>query len=270
MMQRFRDALLLLCIPFLLLHCNRANGMTAPLDSATTDISKALSAIDNSLADASRQLALTGLSGDEARKVLSRICSALPCSIDGITIDTTGCIVDVEPAEYRNIIGKNISDQQQVHTILKERKPVMSKLFKSVEGLYAMDAEYPVFNKAGKFTGAVSLLFSSDQLLRKSIEKAVTGSEVNIWVVDTNGIMLYDIMPEHIGLNLFTAPLYKSFPSLQKITRRIIKEPEGNGRYRFYRPRTKETVSKEAMWKTVSLYGKEWRIVACVIQPNKP
>ena len=107
-----------------------------------------------------------------------------------------------------------------------------------------------------------SLLFSPEQLLRPIIEQAVAHTEVNIWVVDTEGTMLYDIMADHIGLNLFTAPLYQPFPSLLAIGRRIVAEPEGRGRYSFYRPQTNEQVTKEATWKTVSLYGKEWRTVA--------
>ena len=146
--------------------------------------------------------------------------------------------------------------------MLKEHRPVMSRLFNSVEGVHAIDAEYPVIERKGKFRGALSLLFSPEQFLRPIIEQAVAHTEVNIWVVDTEGTMLYDIMADHIGLNLFTAPLYQPFPSLLAIGRRIVAEPEGRGRYSFYRPQTNEQVTKEATWKTVSLYGKEWRIVA--------
>lgn len=261
-MIRYRHALLLLLIPFLLLNGNKANGMTAPLDSATADIAKTLSAIDNTLADASRQLAVTGLSGEKTRKVLSRLCLIFPYSIDGVTIDNSGRIVEVEPAEYRNVIGRNIRSQTQVHAMLTAHRPVMSSLFKSVEGIYAIDAEYPVIDGKEKFLGAASLLFIPERLLRNSIERAVAGTKVNIWVLDTDGTILYDIMADHIGLNLFTAPLYKPFPSLQKIGQKIIKEKEGRGRYCFYQPHTKIKVTKESVWKTVSLYGKEWRIVA--------
>lgn len=261
-MHSFRHALLQLFIPFMLLNGDKALGMTTPLDSASADIAKALSSIDNSLADASRQLTVTGLSGEDTRTVLDRLCSVFPYSIDGVTIDKSGRIVEVEPAEYRNVIGRDISNQAQVHTIMKEHRPVMSTLFKSVEGIYATDAEYPVLDGDGRFIGAVSLLFCPDRLLRKSIEKAVTGTKVNIWVLDTDGTILYDIMADQIGLNLFTSELYKPFPSLLNIGRLIIKEQEGQGRYSFYRPQTKEKITKEAVWKTVSLYGKEWRIVA--------
>ena len=261
-MHLLRLAFLLVFLPPLLWNCKPQNDLTRTLDTATKNLSSELARMDSLLADAAEKLSATGLSGEKTRMVLKGACSPLSFSIDCITVDTQGVIVDVYPDTFESISGKNIGDQPQVQTIMTNRKPVMSDMFLSIEGLEAVDAEYPVFDARGDFIGSVSLLFRSDELLRAVIEKAVENTDVNIWAVDTNGTMLYDIMNDHIGLNLFTAPLYKPFPSLYKIGKRIVNEPEGKGTYSFLKPQTNETVTKQTTWKTVSLYGKEWRIVA--------
>lgn len=261
-MRIVRFALLLFFLPILLWSCMPQDKMTVALDTASTSISKELVRIDSLLADAAEKLSAAGLSGKEAKDVLEGVCSPLPFSVDCITIDTQGVIVDVHPDTFESISGTNIGDQPQVRTMMMNHKPVMGDMFLSVEGIEAVDTAFPIFGAEGDFIGSVSLLFRPDLLLRAIIEKTVAGTEVNIWVVDTNGLLLYDIMDDHIGLNLFTAPLYQPFPSLHKIGRRIVNELEGKGTYSFFKPQTNETVTKEAIWKTVSLYGKEWRIVA--------
>lgn len=47
----------------------------------------------------------------------------------------------IEPAGYRSFEGKDISDQEKVKRILKRHKPVLSEVFRSVEGYDAVDAE---------------------------------------------------------------------------------------------------------------------------------
>jgi hypothetical protein len=57
-----------------------------------------------------------------------------------------------------------------------------------------------------------------------------------------------------LGLNLFTDPLYKDYPELIKLGRRIVKEKEGKGFYTFLIHGTKTVVKKQAVWKTACFF----------------
>ncbi|ACF46263.1 methyl-accepting chemotaxis protein [Prosthecochloris aestuarii DSM 271] len=260
-MHKVQKMTALISFALLLVGCSLQTKMSSTLDRTTTEVLDRFADIDRSLSGAAAKLLQTGLSGPEAAAALNTLCSTSSSCVDCATISKAGSIIEVQPEQYKTVAGKTIADQPQVQTMLKRHIPVMSPMFRSVENVNAVDVEYPLIDAQGEFLGAVSMLFKPDTLLRPIIEKAVKGTDFNIWVVSPDGTMLYDRMSDHIGLNLFTAELYQPFPSLLKIGRQIAAEPEGRGSYSFYKPETKERVTKEAIWSTVSLYNTAWRVV---------
>ena len=61
----------------------------------------------------------------------------------------------VEPPEYRQFEGTNISTQAQVRRRQQTRMPVMSQALESVEGFYAADIEQPVLGPDGQLLGSL-------------------------------------------------------------------------------------------------------------------
>ena len=61
----------------------------------------------------------------------------------------------VEPAQYCSVEGTDIGGQEQVQTLLCTRKPVMSRVFRTVEGVAAVDMEHPVIGSDGKYLGSL-------------------------------------------------------------------------------------------------------------------
>jgi hypothetical protein len=175
----------------------------------------------------------------------------------------------VEPPEYRSFEGKDISDQEQVKRMLKSRKPVLSSVFRSVEGYYAVDAEYPVFNPEGSFIGSVSVLFKPEKLLGDIIRPLVKGLPIDIWAMEQGGRLLYDVDPAQVGLNLFTSPEYRSYKQVIRLAKKIAKTPKGDGGYRFKKGTlTGPEVNKKAYWQSVVLYGTSWRLVGIHLEQN--
>ncbi len=231
------------------------------LTTAKRKVTEELSRLDASLKRAAETLGTSGLTGDPARPALRELCGAFSYAVDCAAVDTAGRMVTVEPAPFRRFEGSDISNQEQVNLLKNSRKPVLSAVFRAVEGFEAADAEYPVTAPDGKFLGSVSILFSPSRLLGDIIRPLTEGTPLEICVMEKEGRILYDIDTPQIGLNLFTSRLYRPYGRLVRLARRIATQPEGSGVYRFTAQTSKRAVAKNAYWQTVSLYGSEWRLV---------
>ncbi len=217
--------------------------------------------MEAALKKAAESLGTSGLTGDRARSALQELCTGFSHAVDCSAVDAGGRMVTVEPAAYRRFEGSDISSQEQVRRVKETRKPVLSSVFRAVEGFEAADAEYPVIGPNGAFLGSVSLLFSPSRLLGDIIRPLTRETPLASWAMEKNGRILYDIDTPQIGLNLFTSPLYRPYGDLVRLGRGIASGPEGSGVYRFPTKKTRGAVGKNAYWVTASLYGTEWRLV---------
>lgn len=78
-----------------------------------------------------------------------------------------------------------------------------------------------------------------------------------IWVMDTEGRILYDVNPNPVGLNLFQDKLTQPYAQLISLARTITSQAEGRGSYKFLHDVTQQFVKKSAVWKNVSLYSSD-------------
>ena len=225
------------------------------------EITTQLNRMDSALSVAAKELSHTGLKGAEARKILDKLCQKVPSAADCSAVDHNGRMVTVEPEAYRQVEGFDISKQEQVVRLKKSKKPVMSKVFRAVEGFDAIDIEYPVFSPQGELIGAVSLLLRPESLFASAVVPLIQGLPVDVWAMQKDGRILYDPDTEEIGLMLFSAPVYKPFPQLLSLGKRIAKEKSGSGTYEFLGKGLTKPVRKEAYWTTVSILGTDWRLV---------
>ncbi|MBP7764189.1 MAG: cache domain-containing protein [Syntrophaceae bacterium] len=215
----------LLLLGAVLFFCGAASAAFAAtnppplLGEAAQNLSAELNRLDDGLGRAAKKLGKAGLTGPEAREALSALCSKFSYAVDCAAVDLQGTMVTLEPAPFRRFEGKNIAGQEQVKRILKTGQPVLSGVFRAVEGFPAIDAEYPVAKPDGKRLGSVSLLFKPEKLLGGVLDGLFAGTPVNIWVMDKQGMILYDVDKSQIGLNLFSDPLYRPYDSLLKLGR---------------------------------------------------
>lgn len=245
-----------------------ASGSEAPLLLAEVQRKTAaeFARLDVGLKRAAAALGEAGLTGDKARPILAELCGAFRFAVDCAAVDLDGRMATIEPAEFKLHEGKSIVGQEQVQHVRETRSPMLSNVVKAVEGFDAADAEYPIITAVGTYIGSVSLLFKTEAFLRELIAPLVKGTSVDIWAMETGGRILYDFDTPQVGLNLFDAPLYRPYPELLRLGRRIASSSEGEGAYRFTRAPSKKEVTKRAFWQSVSLYGAEWRLVAVQVE----
>jgi hypothetical protein len=258
--------LLLFCFLFVMPPVFAAKS-PATLVHTRQQVTAEFGRLDRGLKRAAKELGKTGLTGDDARRVLAATCQEFSYALDCSAIDTHGRMKTVEPARYHSVEGTDISDQSHIRQILKRHKPVLSAVFRSVEGDEAVDAEYPVFSPAGRFIGAVSILFKPEQFLGEIIRPVVKGGNIDIWAMERGGRILYDVDREQVGLNLFTSPQFDSYKELLLLAKKIAQTERGNGVYRFRKANlTDRDVRKKACWESVTLYGTAWRLVGVQLE----
>lgn len=239
------------------------------LNEVHQKINEEFQRLDAAMKDAAHKLSISGLTGDGARSSLAGLCGNFTFAIDCTAVDPKGKMVTLEPSAYRHLEGTDISAQEQIKRVIKNRKPVLSSVFKAVEGFDAVDVEYPVFNPQGKYIGSVSLFFKPETFFAQILPALTKSFPVDIWVMDKGGRILYDTDISEIGLNLFTSPSFQPCVELQKLGRRIVAKKEGNGSYQYKVHGENASAQKNAYWKSVDLYGTEWRVVGVHIEKDK-
>jgi len=241
---------------------NAGDGMMPILGELEKEIGLRLGRLDSALAGAAKGLAGKAPNSPETRKILRELCRSTPSAVDCAFVDATGRMVDIEPAEYRRFEGTDISGQEQIVRLHRAKKPVMSRVIRTVEGFDAVDLEYPVFSAEGGFAGSVSILVRPESLISEVAAGLVHGLPIDVWAMQTDGRILYDPDKEEIGRMLFTDPVYRPFPQLRSLGARIAKDGTGSGSYEFLGNGQKKPVGKDAYWTTVGLYGTDWRVLA--------
>ena len=228
-----------------------------------TGILNNLNGIGDTISFVAKETGKIGLNGEaEIRKLLQRNCAASPYVINSAFIDSKGIMKIIEPDKYREYEGSDISKQEAVISMLKTKKPRMGNVFLSVEGIKSIDIEYPVFSKGKQFVGSVSMLVKHEEMIRAVAETIEKDLGVKCWVMQKDGLILYETDPTQTGLNLFTDPLYKDYPELIALGKRMVKEKKGEGFYTFLVHGTKNVVKKRVVWKTVHFFNNDWIIAA--------
>jgi len=234
------------------------------LKQAKKDVNFTLSEIDKDLEAAAKALSNVDFKGDDARKILNDLRKFRPYVVDCCIIDPSGMKVTVEPEEYRQYENTDRSGLPYIIQLLKTKKPAMSDVHPSAEGISAVSVGRPIFSSKGELLGAVRVLIKQEMFL-----KPLVGDKLcKIWIMQPNGFIIYDPDPKQVGKNVFTDPVYESFEDLISFSKTVALSNSGAGSYDFYAKGLGDNklVKKVAVWDTVGLYGTEWRMIAMEIQ----
>ncbi len=168
----------------------------------------------------------------------------------------------VEPPEHKSSEGADISSQAHMVKLFKTKKAVMSGSFRSVEGPNAVVIHHPVLlSPDRRFAGSVAALFAPEYLLSSILGPVASNLPVDIFLMQEDGLMIHDLDAAQIGRNVFHDPLYKPFPQLIALARKVASTPKGTGVYQFHQNGSQAPVPKVAYWQSVTLHGAAWRLV---------
>jgi hypothetical protein len=233
------------------------------LKNAKQSIDSTLMEIDTDLRAAAKALSATDLKGDAAQKILKDLRKFRPYAVACSIVDANGIKIAVEPAEYEQTLGGDRSGEPYIIQLLKWKKPAMSDVYHTSEGVPAVGIGYPIFSDKGELKGAVRMLIRQEVFLKP----LVADKPCKVWVMQKNGLIVYDADPEEIGKNIFSDKMFAPFNDLVSFAKTVALTKNGAGSYSFYAdaPDDKTPVQKIAAWDTAGLYGTEWRVVAMEI-----
>jgi signal transduction histidine kinase len=178
--------------------------------------------------------------------------------VESITrLDERGTIIYNFPSN--GSVGNVISDQKHVRELLRDHKPVISDVFKAVEGFDSVALHVPIF-RGNVFKGSIGILINFKSLAKRYIEVIKIGETGYAWVVSREGTVLYSPVPGVIGKYVFE--IIKDYPSLIVMVNEMLKGHEGAAAYSFDRigAQDVEQTTKYAIYMPVQIGNTYWSI----------
>ena len=231
------------------------------LDRFVPDLQKSLNQIDMTLENAIKEIAPDYTKESEIRELLTAIITNNQDVVEANFVTLNGILRYVEPSDYKNFENADISMQDHVIALRKYHEPEFSSGFMAVEGFLAVDMAYPIYDENKKLFGSVSVLIRPELLINPLLKKSEIPEDYELWIMQMDGMIIYDQDPEEIGRMLFSDPLYAKYESLLELGKTIVAEAEGTGSYVFLAPGSTEKTIKNVIWQTVQKFEREWRVV---------
>jgi C4-dicarboxylate-specific signal transduction histidine kinase len=165
--------------------------------------------------------------GPEGKAVLKLFYETNQARIMEITrVDEKGVIRDDFPDS--NAVGLDISYRKHVVALRQEHKPVISEVFRTIEGIDAVALHVPVLQGA-EFKGSVEVLVDFESLAKRYLDVVKVGQTGYAWVISQAGIVLYTPVPGLTGKSIWEAN--KDTPSLGALVRAMLEGREGAAEY---------------------------------------
>ncbi|MCX6008001.1 MAG: hypothetical protein NTZ34_12185 [Chloroflexi bacterium] len=240
------------------------------LKSATENmqviIQSKMANLNNAVSEAAKKIAKSGLQGEETRVILSGLCKKYPYLVDCSTANPQGKMITVAPEEYRHYEGTETATTEASKKFFagfsENKKPMLSSVFRAVEGIDVVVLVWPVVTEKGELLGSVSALFKPEGLLGGTIAPAAEVRAIKVNVAQTDGLTIYCSNGKETGKNLLTDPRYKDYPELVAMGEKMVAQKTGLADYTFIDDTTGNPIKKTAFWTTVGLHSTEWRLVS--------
>ncbi|MBJ6802157.1 hybrid sensor histidine kinase/response regulator [Geomonas propionica] len=141
-------------------------------------------------------------------------------------VDENGIVLVSIP--QREAAGRNISAQKHIQELLRTRKPVVSDVFRAVQGYDAIALHVPVYD-GNRFRGSIAIVINFQNLAKRYLDVIKIGKTGHAWVVSRDGTVLYSPVPGHSGQSIFVNG--KSYPSLLAMAQRMLQGLSGTATY---------------------------------------
>jgi hypothetical protein len=239
-------------------------GGSAPpslLGDVRTDLAAGLQDMNRAAEAAARAVELATGGEAEVRQILELVATHDPSVVDCGWVDPQGVLRWIEPAPWRDHEGVDLSGETIVREVQRSRQPVLGGIARSAEEIDAAELAYPVLTPAGRLAGTVRLLFRPGTLLARIVANRVEGTEWEIWILETDGRILYASDTASIGRSLVTDDRFQSSPELRELGRRMRTEAEGAAGTAVPVADRLDRRPREGWWTSVTLNGAAWRIL---------
>ena len=172
-------------------------------------------------------------------------------------VDEKGVIREDFPDS--NALGLDISYRKHIVALMREHKPVISDVFKTIEGIDAVALHVPVM-RGVDFRGSVEVLVDFQSLAKRYLDAIKIGATGYAWVISQDGTILYTPVPGFIGKSVLETN--KDNPSSNALISAMLQGREGTAEYTSQRigERQVSPTRKYAVYVPVRLGNTFWSI----------
>ena len=165
------------------------------------------------------------------------------------------------PAKYQAAVGSDTSTAEHNRLVIKLGAPVTSRVYAAPEGFEAITLVVPV--KAGqRVVGMLAARVKVGRFFGDLLGSDLNIRQRDIWVVQDDGLILYDTNPKEIGQNLFREERFQQVAELRQLAKQIILQEAGVGYYKNQSAGDAEGTQRIASWRTLRpTANREWNVV---------
>ncbi len=203
------------------------------------------------------QMSTVAAGGSEGEAVLKLFYETNRARIMEITrTDEKGVIRDDFPDTHA--LGLDISYRQHIIALIRERKPVISEVFRTIDGMDAIALHVPVV-QGTEFKGSVAILVDFKSLARRYLDVIKVGQTGYAWVISEAGTILFTPVPGFIGKSILES---NENPSSGALVHAMLQGREGSAEYISQRigERHVSPTRKYAVYVPVHLGNTFWSI----------
>ncbi len=239
------------------------------LKTAQTNVLAELNKLTAEMTEYTNSLKTSDIAGNEeaVRTRLLKFVNDYDYVDEALIMSNKGVLDIIEPASYQESEGSDVSSQEQIVRLLKDKKTVTSKLFKVVEGYNAIVYIIPVVID-GNIKVSLAVLIDPARLFKPILEKIASTKTLTFFVIENTGMTLYDPDPSEIGLNTITDQLYQAYPEVIAACTKIANGEEGKTSYTFFNSGMNKINKFNVLWKTIKFVDSDWKIVYKIEQTN--
>jgi hypothetical protein len=231
--------------------------MAALLSAVQSNVDSEIARIANSVVYASQQLSSTGISGDQARYIISALAANSSFIIEAATQNLNRVMLVVEPEAYHKSEGKTIGEQKWLNpNPVGDITPAMTPVIMLITNQSGCSIVAPVFDSNKVMIGTFSSIFDPQAMIDAAIQAVAPSPRYSFTASQLDGLVVYSGHPDFKGKNLFTdESLAVNYPGVRESAQVTSKVSSG---YHSYMVGSQQ---REAFWTTISAYGQQWRLV---------
>jgi len=190
-------------------------------------------------------------------QLLREIRDIYKTSLKGITrTDKNGVIIFTTPY-FPNSIGTDISKQKHMIKILTYHQPVISDVFKAVQGFQAIVIHYPIF-KNGIYNGSIAFLFDFEKISKKILDQIKIGKTGKALLISEEGVELYNSYRNTQDISVFE--LEKNNQGRLLLAKNMLSGKEGIIIFNDYHLKSKEEENQIAYYVPIKILNSFWSL----------
>jgi len=243
---------------------NHWQDMNITLHTFVSIIDHEMDNITISVCNAARELDGVPIDDPSVNLTLLKLRRDVPFSFDVCRVDKNNTLVAIT-SELQN--QWMIGTCQMTHQYTEEdfnttnNECIITEFCTFQSGERGVMIIAPVYDLEGNFDGTLRLQLDVEYLFAGLVEYLRTEYGYTTWVVEKNGMKIYDEDTVEIGMNLTTNQLFQTNSTMNMVSN-VLRNESGNTSYIFYTTGWSDHAQINIVWDTVYPgYGAEWRII---------